>query len=93
MQLRRMVAKFFSKLFCCFFKRMEKERIEKELAEKFSHQLHLESNKLNIFEQEDAEIDEFPGEFYFFLRLRLRRIYKTKIIIFTRFHRRAKRMH
>jgi hypothetical protein len=67
MQLRRMVAKFFSKLFCCFFKRMEKERIEKELAEKFSHQLHLESNKLNIFEQEDAEIDEFPGEFFLFL--------------------------
>jgi len=73
MQLRRMVAKFFSKLFCCFFKRMEKERIEKELAEKFSHQLHLESNKLNIFEQEDAEIDEFPGELFFFLlRLKLR---------------------
>ena len=46
---------------------MEKERIEKELAEKFSHQLHLESNKLNIFEQEDAEIDEFPGELFFFL--------------------------
>ena len=43
---------------------MEKERIEKELAEKFSHQLHLESNKLNIFEQEDAEIDEFPGELF-----------------------------
>ena len=60
-----MVAEFFSKLFCCCFKRMEKERVEKELAEKFSHQLHIESNKLNIFEQEDAEIDEFPGKFLF----------------------------
>jgi Ulp1 family protease len=73
-----MVAKFFSKLFCCFFKRMEKERIEKELAEKFSHQLHLESNKINIFEQEDAEIDEFPGEFFFFsslFKIKIKRIF------------------
>ena len=65
-----MVAKFFSKLFCCCFKRMEKERIEKELAEKFSLQLHLESNKLNIFEQEDVEIDEFPGNLFVLVKFK-----------------------
>ena len=41
---------------------MEKEQAEKELAEKFSQQLHLDSNKLNIFEREEVEIDEFPGK-------------------------------
>jgi sentrin-specific protease 1 len=40
--------------------RMEKERVEKELAEKFSQQLYLDSNRLNIYEQEEVEIDEFP---------------------------------
>jgi hypothetical protein len=45
--------------------RLEKERTEKELAQKFSQQLHLETKKLcEIYIQEDEPIeieDEFPG--------------------------------
>jgi hypothetical protein len=45
--------------------RLEKDKIEKELAFKFSQQLHLDSNKLSgIYLQEDLvdeEEDEFPG--------------------------------
>ena len=52
---------FFCKYFCCNFKRLEKERAEKEFADKFSQQLQLDSNRLNIFDREEEEVDEFPG--------------------------------
>ena len=47
--------------------RMEKERIEKEIAERFSQQLHLDATKYAeiILDEEEEKVeieDEFPGE-------------------------------
>jgi len=47
-----------------FSKRLEREKIEKELALKFSQQLHLDANRFSFVtaEQEPViEEDEFPG--------------------------------
>ena len=45
---------------------MQKEKTEKELAEKFSQQLYLSANKLSAIrldDEETAEVkDEFPGK-------------------------------
>jgi hypothetical protein len=48
-------------------KRLEREKIERELAQKFSQQLHLDANNLALLKDEDVieiiEEDEFPGIF------------------------------
>jgi hypothetical protein len=50
-----------------FSKRLEREKIEKELALKFSQQLHLDANRFSFVtaEQEPViEEDEFPGTLF-----------------------------
>ena len=53
-----------------YAKRQEKDLIEKELAQKFTQQLHVDSNKYTSkYLEEDLEVEEeneFPGEIYDF---------------------------
>jgi hypothetical protein len=49
---------------------MEREKVEKELAFKFSQQLYLDANRYAVVSAEEdviEEEDEFPGKFLIIL--------------------------